>query len=267
MNVRHAMALVCALTACAATVAPAATVDFDNSTDMNSFSKRTSGGVVGDYTWSSASGVGGAPGVVSVDIVSSSQDAENLFHVDQTYHADVEPVMVSVFFLAEAATSTAVSRNFVGVATGTGTNLATSANKLGVRVLKNGTTDWSFQLQNGTSTVNVGSTFSLTDNHWYRMSFTITATGTANTYALTGDLTDFGIDGLAAPTSVRNGSDTFVNSHLGTAPSWVMGLLGQRSGGGARAFDNLTIVPEPTTVGLLAIGSLVILRRRRSQCC
>lgn len=243
--------------------AQATTIDFDSSADLDGFSERIGGPTGQQYTWTDSVGVGSPLGAVAVGNVGSDMNAENLFYTAETFNPADGPLTVSVYFLADDTTTTAISRNFVGFANNAGTNLATGTGKLGVRVFKNGSLTWIFQLQNGTSTTTVGNSFSLTADHWYRMSLTVTATGGTNQYSLAGQLDDCGTDGTSL-LLIRSDSGVFTNNELGLDATWNVGLLGQRAGGGAAAFDNL-VVPEPACITLIALGGAMMIVRRRNR--
>lgn len=248
--------------------ASGALVTFDSSDDLSHFVEN--GGVTPTiYSWTDNAGIGTPVGSVTHSNGGNADSSRSLFYTTETFSTGDGPLTASIMLKADAGTgsgsSGSYSRNFVGFASGTGVNLATETGKLGVRILKQAnTTNWNFQLQSGTSTLNLGSAFTLTDGNWYQMTVVITQTDT-NKFDLAGELLDFGADGQTLnPGFSRSGSQEFTNATMGAASQWYAGLLGQTNDGGATNYDNLSVVPEPgSMLGLAMAGALLIRRRAR----
>lgn len=245
--------------------ASAAFVDFDAVADMSAFTEttRVSGA---QYSQSSANGVGGAPGLLTQGNTGDNTNADNLFYTAQTYDYSDGVLTASIYFRAASASGNGNSRNFIGFAKDSAVNLATGTDKLGVRVFKSASSsDWTFQLLNGTSTTNVGAVFALTGGNWYQVTTTITKTANANEFIVAGDLRDYGATGTTLNGSFsRTGSATITHSTMTADHTWSLGLLGQLNNGGAEAFDNLSItVPEPGSLMALGAGAMILLRRKR----
>lgn len=248
----------------------AVTIFFDSAADLTgNFVERGNISPPTVYQWTNATGVGTPPGAVISSNTGSSFNEQNLFYAVEAFNPvqGGDLLETSVYFQAMASTSTATVRNFAGFGASTSTNLATAESKLGVRVFRSGTTDFVFQLQNGTATQNLGASFNLTDGNWYKMTFQVSRTG-ATTFSLFGELQDYGADGLTLnPAFSRSGMWLDVtNTNMGT--SWRSGLLNQVNNGGASAFDNFAVVtvPEPVpALPMLAAGMALLLHRCRRK--
>jgi hypothetical protein len=94
---------------------------------------------------------------------------------------------------------------------------------------------------------------------WFE--FELSVTHVANTtYEVTGTIYNRGSDGTAARTQVwTSGTQTWNNPHIEATDPIYVGF-GARSNHGT--VDNLTVVPEPASLGLLGLGGLALLRRR-----
>lgn len=252
--------------AIAASASASIFVDFDSPSDLDDFVQRGSTvtpPTVTDYSWTGTTGVGSPDGAVTSGNAGSTSD-QNLFYNAASFDPADGPLTISVFFEASAATASGVSRTFIGFANNNGINLSTENGKIGVRVFKNATADFTLQLVNNLSTTTLGSSFALTDGNWYRITATVTQTTPGN-YTLEGELLDFGPDGTTLNNAfARSGSADVANGNLQTDTTWVVGLLNQDNNGGATAFDNLSaqVVPEPASLALLAAGCACLMHRR-----
>jgi hypothetical protein len=118
-----------------------------------------------------------------------------------------------------------------------------------------------------------GQSADLTAGHWYRLTATFENLSSTDV-RITGALEDWGATGSAFQSTILEllGSNPQSTVDLsGLAGSTVLsdgqvwgGWRGFAEGGGA-LYDNFSIVPEPTTLGLFATGVFMLLRRRRSM--
>lgn|GEM_PF-3641319 len=118
-----------------------------------------------------------------------------------------------------------------------------------------------------TATAGSAASISLTASEWYRLEVDLTRTGTASNFSLTVSLYDLGANGLGTPALVSTGTSAAVaNASLYTDTTTFAGLRGV-AGTDAVSYDNLMIVPEPTTTALLSggLGILILRRRRRAR--
>ena len=102
------------------------------------------------------------------------------------------------------------------------------------------------------------------DGHWYRVEAVYTAVGTDQiTYSYSAY--DLGTDGLATPLLISQVGKTITHAALRGATDAVISFK-SRVDHGVPAADNFSssfVVPEPVSMALLGLGSIVALRRRR----
>lgn len=262
---RRMLGVVLGLGLLCAPAASGAMITFDSSADLGNFVEN-GGGAPSIYSWTNADGVGTPAGAITHSNGSNADNSRSLLYTGETYAIADGPLTVSVMLKLDAGSNEGsasnFSRNFVGFASSTNVNLATQDGKLGVRLFKPANSlNWVFHLQSGTSTFEVGKS-PLEDDHWYEMIVTITQTA-ANKFNIAGKLLDHGTDGQAAdPQVLYDGSQEFTNATMAAASQWYAGLLGQLHFGGATHFDNLSIVPEPTSALGLAMAGMLLIRRR-----
>ena len=119
----------------------------------------------------------------------------------------------------------------------------------------------------GTTNSNDTSTFTLSTDNWYEIKLDLSYTG-SNNFSATTELYNWGTDGVTGGTLVDSYTATrSLSSIVGT--DLYGGFQARSTGGGGlrpQAADNfsLTSVPEPTSIALLTLGGMCLLRRRRA---
>lgn len=115
--------------------------------------------------------------------------------------------------------------------------------------------------------------FTLTANTWFRLTITVTNLPGATDYSIGGVVESFGADGVTFGGTVA----TFpVNTRNGTNAPQVAADLATTLFGGFRAssgttnvsnYDTYSVIPEPSSFGVLAggVGLFLVLRRRRQE--
>jgi hypothetical protein len=140
------------------------------------------------------------------------------------------------------------------------------------RLLANG----SVQLQNKTATaannLTTATLGTITTNttDWFRFAVTYTPTDpNAGTYDVKTEVFNLGPDGTAAATNVFTDTRPVTNETFSILQAGTTAWAGMRSNSTNPTYDNFVvdgaIVPEPAALGLLGLGALGLLARRRAS--
>lgn len=215
-------------------------------------------------------------------------------------HDITQTITFSAFFHYDRATNNTLSGGFFGMgwaipsaeasptAERSGTDGRSQYNDgqnnrmlIGVREWSNGTVNRIFVSGDlaGTGAFNVdATTFVLTSNHWYEMSFDLAftpnvASSTNRTLTLSNlVLLDRGIDGTSVGTLMHSIASTTLEIpdgfgiNLNTETPEAYAFIAGNGDRGVKVLDNIAVIPEPGAAALLLAGGAVIalLRRRRT---
>ena len=252
------------------------------STYTDNFRKNVDGAPVG-FTWGATAGTGGTGGLT----VTNVSAAQNLYYrptpasnttstFDFSNFAVGTKITSTTDFLWSSTSSTATTLLTAGfVPSNANDNALTSANALAGGIIRNGTSDVTLRMRNGTSNASSldFSQTTLTAGAWYQLSYELTKSATANTFDYVVSLYYIGLTGTSAPVLFNDGtknitiSGTVTNSLIyNDADAFFAYDI--RSGGtnvGITNVDNFHVaaVPEPTTAVLLGLGVLGFAAARR----
>jgi hypothetical protein len=231
-------------------------------------------------TYSPTAGVGGGGGLV---IGPGSNDSTSLIpgnptNTAYTVEAGASVTISMMLKLNAGGFGPGGSKAFMGLATGPNTawgqnappnstyfgGVAENAVNLGTRAAVNGG-------PGPNSNTGAAGSGDLTGGNWYLFSATLDKPTSGTTWTSNGFLQDYGADGQTAGSVVRTWSqsrDLTGDSYLSVAETPTYLNFGVRNQSWS-AIDNFNVttalvaVPEPGTLGLVAAGSLLALRRRR----
>lgn len=174
----------------------------------------------------------------------------------------------SIFFLSGTAATGNVFQVMSGFIRSTGSNFDVSGSSLYGQVRQDSSGNPYLRIRTATTNLATSSTFTLTSNLWYELETTMNlSSGT------TGDFGVFlytrgtdGTDPRTLVTSVTVTGGTLSGTGFNTSDFWSGFGGGNNSGNNIAAFDNFTVILEPSTSALLACGlaELTIFRRRRN---
>jgi hypothetical protein len=246
-RVRHFLlaAIVVALTAHAA---QAVVVDFENSTDVDMFTSNNPGG---DYVWDAAAGTGNSGGILA------DKDGA-VWGYDVTAYdlaADGDFVEISLDALVDLSEGSFPLR--FGL-------LADLGNGFGGQPWR---TD--VDIRNTPATIRIEGAgeadvdLSNYDGHWLRLVGRVEVADIhAGLVDLSSSLYDLGVSGIETPTLLGSHSAADVGNATVLDDNEM--YAGFKVNQAADALDNFSVtVPEPATLGLLSLGGLAALRRRR----
>jgi PEP-CTERM motif len=281
------------LAAVSTVAAHAVTLDFTGTTDFtDNFSAPA-----GSYSRGAAVGVGNPTGGPGVSVFNSNA----AYHTGAT---DAIPALASgntvstgIFFkrTTNAFTGTGVRISALGLTTSSAA-LTSSAGGLGQAIASEGNFGLiiqsaavtaggittmrvrTFDSDNNTTPViggtNLGSTFDVTDGNWYKFDVSITKTATADTWAFTATVQDWGSTGTSFVSTLYTLTSTNFTA-AGAARAYADGSVFAGFSGASsfgNAVDNFsltTAIPEPSSFAMIAglgVIGLAALRRRRSGC-
>jgi len=123
--------------------------------------------------------------------------------------------------------------------------------------------------EGGTTTTKSGTDLGVgTDNNWYEIRAAITKKATAGQFKLVLALYNWGADGVTGGAQVGSSwtlDGTGAAAGLSTLWNDTDAYFGFRAavatGRGVRGLDNLATIPEPTLLGVLALGGLLLRRK------
>jgi len=243
----------------------AKTYDFSKPDQMNDFLESTS--MAGRYyTHSDSIGIGGKPGKL---LSLNRGDEHQALHLGASiYDITSAPVSMSVKFQYREDDNApqGEARILLVLSRGTSENFVTGRGKLGMRVYRqenpvDAERPWQFQLINSTATRNVGEPFAMEAGNWYELDGTFQATSDGKSIRFSINFRDFGADGVT-PGLLRRSTDggTITNAQYNIR-RFMVGLLGQYSGSGAVAFDDLKISSPATKAAPAVLQPVTFLPR------
>lgn len=238
-------------------------VDFNG--DASDFTSNFNG-PAGNYAWASTVGVNGTGGL---DVVNASGSPLAWYTAD-TFNLDNAPT-VSMFFKLKDNASNEHRALGLGFAKANGSSvlLGVRANVTAAEGLR-----FRYEYPNSATGTALGFDSGTYDNliigNWYKLSVTVADLNNANQFDLSAMLQDYGTDGTSLVGTVRTLAPiTLTSGDTGFSDlTSVYAAFRADDTRGADALDNFavtlpTAIPEPASVGLLALGGLALLGRRR----
>jgi len=270
MNISHLIPAIvisaCSIMAAAATISIDPANTFDTSTDFTS--NFTNNGSA--YAWSAIAGIGGGGGIATVE-----DAAAPTFQTNSSTQFQTDTQTVSAFFHfrdAGQAGAAASVRAGVGTVNGGASSGEFRGINFQIRNPGGGSNEFTARLRVRGTTVSTGlPTFTLTDDHWYRLDggFTLAADGTSFVYDFA--VYDYGTDGTSIEGTVISLNDVNVtsgfNGPFDPSNTRHLAFIGSTdaNGYGFTGIDNIgtAVIPEPGTLALvgLALGALLIIRK------
>lgn len=249
--------------------------------------KETADGAVtsAGMTWGATAGVGGSGGVL---VTNTGQD--NFFYrpgttpdnstsaFDFTALSAGQGFSSSADFLWSNSTATDLTSLNVGFSTARPSNALSaapgsssflsgslirnaSATTVQLRIRSDNATPFSTTFSQTASETSPG----MTAGSWYRLTYQTTLNGDG-TIANLLTLYSIGVDGLATPVEVTSVSGNVTNTGLlGSAAAYSAYDIRNLNSNGIDAVDNLnvTFIPEPSAMALVALGGVALAGRRR----
>ena len=261
-------------------------VNFNSaSTDFSGNFTRASDGALGSgLAWGAAVGTGATGGLTVTETAarnlfyrpSPASDATSTFNTSALVVGSVFSTSIDFKWADTASTATTViTAGFVP--SNTSQTALTSAGALAGSIIRNGSSTVTLRMRNGTTDTET-LTFNqsaLTAGSWYRLSYELTRTGTANTFNYTVSLFSIGANGTSTPVIFNDDSKDLTidgsvsNSAIYTDTNAFFAYDIRGGTTGISHVDNFVVgstIPEPSSfafaAGGLALG-LVALRRRR----
>ncbi|MDX2111367.1 MAG: PEP-CTERM sorting domain-containing protein [Verrucomicrobiota bacterium] len=224
-----------------------------------------------DYSWNATAGVGGGAGLAGAATTNAASYNYNGLSFDLSAGA----ITLSLDFAANytAGNNRAVGQIGVVSATTQAFTNTVGMNFISARLSPTsaGASTWQMQANFRTNdpvlTQQIGTNFTLTTGQWYRHELTISRSGNADQFLLSGSLTSLGVDGTTVGSVVTSYTDYLVTNAPVYADSTLIAGFRSRGTEGPK-LDNfsISVVPEPSTyaaiLGLIAMA-FAFLRRRR----
>lgn len=251
----------------AATITIDPAYDFDVATDFTSNFTNNTGAT---YAWNATAGIGGTGGVVPTvgdGTFTAQTNASAAFGTDSQ--------TISMFFLFDSnGQSNAASNQRIGIGTVNSGGNSGEFRGVNFQLLGGALTDqWTPRLRVRANTVSTGlSSFSLTDDTWYRMDASFQITNTVDgSFDYDFSLYNYGTAGTSLVSTVFSHSSSVAAAALDSTNARHLAFIATQdaNGYGAQAIDNFgtVAVPEPATyaliTGFLAIGVILVRRRRQ----
>lgn len=217
------------------------------------------------YAWSSSSGIGGVAGRVNSTGDAGAGNASRTYY-DTTFNWNTEgdDLYFSVFFLGQAATSSSLLRQGIGLATTTTTNFLTGGTgAVAWRLIKSGSSNFSFDFKYGSggsdATIISTSNFNLITGNWYKIDVKLSRLETLNTFSYDVALENWGANGTSLAGTLASANNAgFTNAALYSSTAVNAGVAAANIAGGFTAFDNFHFdtvpVPEPQSALLILLG-------------
>lgn len=265
MNCLNRTMIAAGLVVAMASAAPAAIISINYDTegdlvDNFAFNKSTENTSDTQYDRQDGIGVGGSGGVdLQGDGAVATYDQQSF---DLTAEGSSLTLSHEILYDADSNDDAFVI-NRVGFLGDTGLGFGASNRLVADLANLNSGTGFHFWID---GSIKTGAQVTLTDDTWYRLIATFTATG-ANNVEISAELFDLGADGTATPTSL--GTDSYsASTSLRTDSEVYAGwkIAGGPTGSGSIVADNFQVIPEPTFVALFALGGAGLLVGRRRHC-
>jgi len=228
-----------------------------------------------DFAWDAAAGVGGGGGV----LIGSS--ASNKYYLpDDTSAFDFTTLpsgdgyRVTADFRWSDSTSTDLTVINIGFVPSTGSTMSSTTSMGGSLIRAADGSTVTLRLRTGSTNVDTMSfgQDSLTAGNWYRLTYEVTKSGTANAFNGIVTLYSIGEDGLdAAQVFLDGGTPASVSGSQTNATLYedgsVISVYDVRNTNGINAVDNLGVsyIPEPSAAAMLGLGALAFGARRRRR--
>jgi len=260
--------------AAAVSPVPAVIVDFNTAaTDLtDNFTRSTA--TSSNFTWSSSVGVGSGGGVsVSTDAGGANYNYNTAYDLGAGGASNTWTL--STFFRTNAVTGTS-NNQVAGLGLmGTVTDEISAAGRFVGVTLRQGTAasgNLSLALTNnfnGTQTNALqGTDFVPVTNNWYRLTLSVTKTGTLDQFSLSASVEDWGAAGTSFGSTVRSFTNqTLTNNSVYSDTTVYGGFFARQTAGNPiqiQAVDNFSIVPEPSGLLLFGLAGVAMFRRRRA---
>ncbi len=177
-----------------------------------------------------------------------------------------------------ATALTVANAGFVTTNTSNGALTLADASPLAGSIIRNGSSTVTLRMRNGGAYIPETITFdqsTLTAGDWYRLSFELTKTATADTFDYTVSLYSLGANGTSTPTLFNDGTNdititgTVLNAGMyGDSDAFFAYDIRDTSGNtGITHVDNFLVsasIPEPSTYALLiGCAALMVVAHRR----
>lgn len=262
--------VVCALAAIVP-VAQGSPVSLDFNSDATSFTGNflveNNGTANTGFTWTAGVGVQDQPGpaaggavVYSANDITASYNSSSF---DLTAGTTTESAFLKVGGAANGGDKV-LQLGFMDIANRSFNGELADTSFMSFRILGNGTVEFQYKpLSGGTAAVSLGSITPTTD--WLKTSLILTPTNAAaGTYNYQVVIEDWGTTGTSKVSTLLTSTvNSITVGAFSTGVDGKAAFAGFRTTTGAPAIDNFSVVPEPASMALLALGALGLLRRRK----